>query len=199
MCFPKRSRSKKRKKGRGKVSSPTPSEPPVEKSNENGEQGDKVDKDKEVEDVISKSAEIIKREVENPDSYVRLIGSLNEAKIVINGEETLGLIDSGAQISTMTLEFAEKLKLDIGSLNTILNIEGTGGNRVPYYGVVEAKMKIPGISEFDEYCAFLVIPESPYSKRVPLQIGTLHIDEAIRLIKVEKAAELRSEEHTSEL
>ena len=143
-----------------------------------------------MEDLVSKSAEIVKREVENPDSYVRLIGSLNEAKIVINGEETLGLIDSGAQISTMTLEFAEKLKLDIGSLNTILNIEGTGGNRVPYYGVVEAKMKIPGISEFDEYCAFLVIPESPYSKRVPLQIGTLHIDEAIRLIKVEEAAVL---------
>ena len=43
-------------------------------------------------------------------------------------------------------------------------------------------MQIPGIEAFDLDVLMLVIPESEYTKRVPITIGTLHIDEIISLI-----------------
>ena len=43
-------------------------------------------------------------------------------------------------------------------------------------------MQIPSIEAFDLDVLMLVIPESEYAKRVPITIGTLHIDEIISLI-----------------
>ena len=56
----------------------------------------------------------------------------------------------------------------------------------PYDGYVEVRMQIPGIAAFDLDVLMLVIPESEYSKRVPVTIGTLHIDEILNLITDEE-------------
>ena len=53
---------------------------------------------------------------------------------------------------------------------------------MPYEGYVELRMQIPGIEAFDLDVLMLVIPESDYTKGVPITIGTLHIDEIISLI-----------------
>ena len=37
-------------------------------------------------------------------------------------------------------------------------------------------MEIPGVDAFDEDCLFLVMPDHEYGHRVPVTIGTLHID-----------------------
>ena len=37
-------------------------------------------------------------------------------------------------------------------------------------------MEIPGVDAFDEDCLFLVMPDHEYGHRVPVMIGTLHID-----------------------
>ena len=47
----------------------------------------------------------------NPDPLYRLIGRVNEAKVKIDGFEVTGLIDSGANISSLSKSFAEKLGL----------------------------------------------------------------------------------------
>ena len=47
-------------------------------------------------------------------------------------------------------------------------------------------MQVPGIEAFDLDVLMLVIPESPYSKRVPVTVGTLHIDEIINLLTQEE-------------
>ena len=56
-----------------------------------------------------------------------------------------------------------------------------GGGSVAYLGYVEAKLKIPGIDKMNKDSLFIVINDSPYTKRVPITIGTLHIREALRL------------------
>ena len=38
----------------------------------------------------------------NPDPLVRLIGPANEAIIIVEGQEFPALVDSGAQLSTMS-------------------------------------------------------------------------------------------------
>ena len=67
-----------------------------------------------------------------------------------------------------------------------MDLEPTGGGQVPYDGYVEVRLQIPNVRAFDLYVLMLVIPESAYSKTVPVTIGTLHIDEVIKLITDEE-------------
>ena len=76
----------------------------------------------------------------------------------------------------MTEKFAKRLRLKVHKLQQLLNIEGTGGGCVPYRGYVEVLLEVPEVPEFREYILMLVVKDSEYGNRVPLQIGTLHID-----------------------
>ena len=122
----------------------------------------------------------------NPDPLVRLIGEANETDIVIENKQVKCLIDSGAQISSISDTFASKLGLEIKQLNTLLDLEPTGDGQVPYDGYVELRMRFPNVKAFDLDVLMLVIPESEYSRRVPITIGTIHIDEIIDLITDEE-------------
>ena len=53
---------------------------------------------------------------------------------------------------------------------------------MPYNGYVELRMRVPHVRAFDLDVLMFVIPESEYSQRVPITIGTIHIDEIIDLI-----------------
>ena len=117
----------------------------------------------------------------NPDPLIRLIGEPNEAPVIIENVEVKGLVDSGAQISSILDKLAKHLELKIHKLGTLLDLEPTGGGVVPYEGYVELRMQIPGITAFDLDVLMLVIPESEYAKCMPVTIGTLHIDEIIGL------------------
>ena len=84
-------------------------------------------------------------------------------------------------MSAMVKSFAEEVNLEIKPLSTILDIESTGGGRVPYHGYVECRLKLPQIEKFDLDVLMLVLDDSPYGMRVPVQIESLHIDTAIDL------------------
>ena len=120
-------------------------------------------------------------EYHNPDPLVWLIGPANEGKVKVEGVETTALIDTGACMSAITKGFAEALELELKPLDSILDIEGTGGGKVPYYGYVECRLNLPQVEKFNHDVLMLVIDDSQYGGRVPIQIGTLHIDMAIDL------------------
>ena len=61
-------------------------------------------------------------------------------------------------------------------LQTILDLEVTGGGDVPYEGYVELNLDIPEVAKFKEDVLMLVVKDSPYGEKVPVAIGTLHID-----------------------
>ena len=56
-----------------------------------------------------------------------------------------------------------------------------GGDAVQYHGYVECHLQLPQIKKFDVDVLMLVIDDSAYGMRVPIQIGTLHIDMALEL------------------
>ena len=76
-------------------------------------------------------------------------------------------------MSAMVKSFAEELQLEIKPLKTILDIEGMGGGAVPYHGYVECRLQLPQIKKFNVDVLMLVIDDSAYGMRVPIQIGTL--------------------------
>ena len=108
----------------------------------------------------------------------------------VEGGPITALIDSGANLLAITKSFAEELQLDVKGLQTIFDIEPTGGGRVPYHGYVECRLNIPQIKKFNVDVLMLIINESPYAMRVPIQIGTLHIDMALDLATEEERKKL---------
>ena len=125
----------------------------------------------------------------NLDPLLRVIGTANEATIIVEGQRFLALINSGAQLSMMSESLVQALKLPVHKLNTLIEAEASGGGIIPYIGYVEARLTIPRIKKMDKDSLFMVSNDSPYTNRVPIQIGTLHIREALQLAtKEEKEA-----------
>ena len=118
----------------------------------------------------------------NPDPLYCLIGEPNETSVIVENQTVKGLIDSGAQISSISDKFAKELNLKIKKLEILLDLQPTGGGQVPYDGYVEVRLQIPNVQAFDLDVLMLVIPESEYSKSIPVTIRTIHIDEIINLI-----------------
>ena len=47
----------------------------------------------------------------NPDPLFRLIGEVNESIVMVEGQEARAFLDSGSQLSAVSLEWVKKLKL----------------------------------------------------------------------------------------
>ena len=117
----------------------------------------------------------------NPDLLFRLIGEVNESIVLVEGQEARALLDSGSQLSAISLEWVKKLKLRPQQLQSILKIDDSGGLEVPYLGYVQAHLRIPEIKAFDLEALLLTVPDSAHMQNTPITLGTLHIDMAIKL------------------
>ena len=126
----------------------------------------------------------------NPDPLLRLIGLANEATIIVEGQQFLALIDSGGHLSTMSESLVQALRLPIHKLNNLIEAEVSGGGATPYTGYVKARLTIPSIERLDRDSLFMVTNDSPYTQRVPIQLGTLHIREALQLATEEERKSL---------
>ena len=101
-----------------------------------------------------------------------LVGASHVMKIRIGGKECDGLIDTGSMITTVGEEFYRKElnSLEIKPLSTLLEIEGAGGQCVPYLGMIEVGMEIPGSEQLD--VPVLVVPATKFNSSVPVIVGT---------------------------
>ena len=117
----------------------------------------------------------------NPDPLFRLVGNANESTAIVEDQEARALLDSGSQLSAISLAWVKKLNLKPQELWSILQIEGSGGLDVPYLGYEETCLKIPKIKAFDRDVLLLIVPDSVYIHCTPIKLGTLHIDMAIKL------------------
>ena len=117
----------------------------------------------------------------NPDPLGRLVGEANESKVIVEGQETRALLDSGSQLSSISWTWVKKLNLEPKQLQSILRIEGSGGLEVPYLGYVEVQLKIPEVEAFDHDVLLLIVPDSAHMQYTLITLGTLHIDMAIKL------------------
>ena len=117
----------------------------------------------------------------NPGPLGRLVGEANESKVIVEGQETRALLDSGSQLSSISWTWVKKLNLEPKQLQSILQIEGSGGLEVPYLGYVEVQLKIPEVKAFNHDVLLLIVPDSAHMQYTPITLGTLHIDMAIKL------------------
>ena len=63
----------------------------------------------------------------NTDTLFRLVGEVNETIILVEGQKARALIDSGSQLSSISLAWVKKLNFNPQQLRSILQIESLGG------------------------------------------------------------------------
>ena len=126
----------------------------------------------------------------NPDPLCRLIGPRNKVEVIMNDEQVTALVDSGAQISTVSMAFVERRGLPIWQLQQLLDFEGFGGVEVPYTGYTQLQLKILGIKDYDKDILVFIQKDSKYSEQVPVVLETLHIKDVIQSATKEELVKL---------
>ena len=63
----------------------------------------------------------------NPDPWARLIGRANEEKIKINGHTVTALLDTGSQVTHISLDYCQAMGIPINPIEQLVNIEGGWG------------------------------------------------------------------------
>ena len=86
------------------------------------------------------------------------------------------LIDSGAQISAISSSMQTSMGIPLQKFEVLLQIKGSALVDVPYLGYTEVNLQSPEIENFSEDVLMLVYPDSKYSGKVPIVLGTLYID-----------------------
>lgn len=112
-----------------------------------------------------------------------LVGQPTETTIWIDSVEVKALLDTGSCISSIGQSFYEKnLKhLPILPMSDILNVECADGQKLPYSGYIKATMKSVGIPQCKEqFCLFLIVPDTNYNLKVPVLLGTNILDEVMK-------------------
>ena len=117
----------------------------------------------------------------NPDLSGQLVGEANESKVIVEGQDTRALLDSGSQLPAISWTWVKKLNLELKQLQSILQIEVSGGLEVLYLGYVEVHLRIPEVKAFDQDVLLLIIPNSAHTQYTVITLGTLHIDMVIKL------------------
>ncbi len=110
-----------------------------------------------------------------------IIGPRCTAEIVIEGNPCISLLDSGSQVTTVSKSFYDTYLSShpILSLDNLIEVEGAGGQTVPYLGYIEVSMHFPeyiaGKAETVTTLA-LVIPDYKFNLEIPVLIGTNTLD-----------------------
>ena len=107
----------------------------------------------------------------NPDAWSRLIGKSNVVITYLDGKEVKTLLDTGAQISLMSEEYAKKRGFKIHPLEKLVNFTGANGLAIEYSGYVEVNLQLPN-KGFNQDILILVVPHIECHNFVPITLGT---------------------------
>ena len=105
----------------------------------------------------------------NPDPLCRLIGPKNEVEVIVNDEPVTALVDSGTQISAVSMAFVKRHNLPIWQLQQLLDFEGFGGMDIPYIGYTQIQLQIRGVKDYDK--DIMVFIQKDYSEQVLVILG----------------------------
>ena len=128
----------------------------------------------------------------NLDPFQCWYGIENVAKVKINGESCMALLDNGAQVNTITLRYVKEHSLQVGPITDLMGSKvaciGLGNTYTRPLGYVVIRVQVDGIWGYDEDQIALVIPDhSNFATRVPFILGTSTIG---RVVNVMREAEM---------
>ena len=91
---------------------------------------------------------------------IHLIGPANEAAVIVEGVQTMALVNTGAQVSTIAKRICRQLGLKVYKMKRMICLKGMEQFTAPYLGYVEVEIKIPAMWDYKENALMLFIPDS---------------------------------------
>ena len=124
----------------------------------------------------------------NSDPFQCLHGVKNIARVRINGESCMALLDNGAQINTIMPKYVSDHLLQMGLITNLLGAEvaciGLGNAYTRPLGYIIIWVQVDGVQGYDEDQIALVIPDlSNFAARITVILGTLTISCIINVMK----------------
>ena len=124
----------------------------------------------------------------NPSPFLHWYGVENVAKVRINRESCMALLDNGAQINIITPHFIEECSLDVGPRTDLVGgwvaCLGLGNALTQPLGYIIIQVQVDGVQGYDEDQIPLVILDmSNFVVEVPVILGTPTICGIINVIK----------------
>lgn len=102
-----------------------------------------------------------------------LVGNSNETIIDLEGQPCHALLDTGSSVSLISETFFRTYKIPLQPLHGLLDIEGAAGQKLSYLGYVCMDLTLSWEKgSIKQPCLFLVTPDTKYSERVPVLLGT---------------------------
>ena len=101
----------------------------------------------------------------------------NVAKVKINGESCMVLLDNGVQVNTITPRYVKQHSLQVGPITNLMGSKvtstGLGNAYTRPLGYVVIWVQVDGVQGYDEDQIALMIPDfSNFAIRVPIILGT---------------------------
>ena len=121
---------------------------------------------------------------------MRWLYPANIGTAILDGRLTTILVDSGARMNCVTLEFVKAGGLVAGSIQDLNNHSGcipinrVGGKRTEPLGYMMIRVQIPQVPSYDEAQVALIVEDpSIFSRRRPVILRTLTIFQAVQAMK----------------
>ena len=116
----------------------------------------------------------------NLDPFQWWYGAENIARVKINGESCMALLDNGAQINTIMPRYVS----DHSLLGAKVTCVGLGNAYTRPFGYVMIWVQVDGVQGYDEDQIALVIPDlSNFSAWIPIILGAPTISQVINMMK----------------
>ena len=101
----------------------------------------------------------------------------NVAKVNINGQSCMALLDNGAQVNTITPRYVKEHSLPVGPITDLMGSKvtciGLGNAYTRLLGYIVIQVQVDGVWGYDEDQIALIIPDfSNFVVRVPIILGT---------------------------
>ena len=115
----------------------------------------------------------------NPDPFQCWYGIENVAKVKINGESCMALLDNGAQVNTITLRYVKEHSLQVGPITDLMGSKvtciGLGNAYTRLLGYVVIQVQVDRVRGYDDDQIALIIPDHfNFATRVPIIPGNPH-------------------------
>ena len=112
----------------------------------------------------------------------------NIAKVKINGESCMALLDNGVQVNTITPRYVKEHSLPVGPITNLMGSKvtciGLGNTYTRLWGYVVIQVQVDGVQGYDEDQIALIIPDfSNFAIRVPVILGTPTIGWVVNMMR----------------
>ena len=115
-------------------------------------------------------------------------GIENVAKVKINGESCMALLDNGAQVNTITLSYVKIHSLHVGPITDLMDSKvtsiGLGNAYTRPLGYVVIQVQVDRVQGYDEdQIALIILEFSNFATRVPIILETPTIGQVVNVMR----------------